>query len=360
MLVQEMHVQFDSRLQRMNSNAFDIFYPSEKDILLNYAQNKFIRNTLPPNERNRVSQGSQITTKRYDDLQTLVTKRTIPLVILEQFVLSGVLPYDFFDFITANSVLTESCKGVDLDTTINAGLHIAYLPFVDDAAVSNLYDAFRWTLEYSDATPSVILAQISDYPKFPILSANNEKFLISNFAIYETNRKTTDVKVYWEKYGEIYKPNNFIFVSNAGNLDRIVMDISGGVTEEAVFSGLTETQYANLIGNVVKKETRLIESQLIYSFLANPYQTTAADSPITELTDNRILFHHTANFAADALEVVYYRKPKLINYYLDVSCEIHEGRHDKIVDIAVEAAGAFIGNPREVKTLSNFINQSHE
>lgn len=360
MLVQEMHVQFDSRLQRMNSNAFDIFYPAEKDILLNYAQNKFIRNTLPPNERNRVKPGSQITTKRYDDLQTLVTKRTIPLVILEEFVLSGVLPYDFFDFITANSTLTDNCNGVDLSTTSAAGLSIAYVPFVDDGALSNLYSDFMWTLEYSDATPNVVLAQISDYPKFPTLSANDEKFLISNFAIYETNRKTTDVKVYWEKFGSIYKPNNFIFVSLATNLDKVFMNVKGPLTAEGTFSALTDTKYSNLVGTVVKKETRLIESALVYSFLANPYQTTAADSPITELTDNRILFHHTGNFAADALEVVYYRKPKLINYFLDVSCELHEARHDKIIDIAVEAASAFIGNPREVKTLTNFINQSHE
>ena len=336
MLVQEMHVQFDSRLQRMNSNAFDIFYPAEKDILLNYAQNKLIRITLPPNEVNRKQQGSQITTKRYDDLQTLVTKKTIPMVILEQYVLSGVLPYDFFDFITASSLLTDNCKGVDLTTKANA------------------------TLEYSDATPDLVLAQVSDYPKFPTLSANNEKFLISNFAIYETNRKATEVKVYWEKFGSIYKPNNFIFVSTSTNLDKILMNVKGALTAEGVFSDLNAEQYSALTGTMARKETRLIESQFIYSFLANPYQTTAADSPITELTDNQILFHHTANFATDSLEVVYYRKPKLINYFLDVSCELHEGRHDKIIDIAVEAASAFIGNPREVKTLTNFINQSHE
>jgi hypothetical protein len=360
MLVQEMHVQFDSRLQRMNSNAFDIFYPAEKDILLNYAQNKLIRITLPPNEVNRKQQGSQITTKRYDDLQTLVTKKTIPMVILEQYVLSGVLPYDFFDFITASSLLTDNCKGVDLTTKANANLHIAYLPFIDDVAVTDLYSDFKWTLEYSDATPDLVLAQVSDYPKFPTLSANNEKFLISNFAIYETNRKATEVKVYWEKFGSIYKPNNFIFVSTSTNLDKILMNVKGALTAEGVFSDLNAEQYSALTGTMARKETRLIESQFIYSFLANPYQTTAADSPITELTDNQILFHHTANFATDSLEVVYYRKPKLINYFLDVSCELHEGRHDKIIDIAVEAASAFIGNPREVKTLTNFINQSHE
>jgi len=359
MLVQEMHVQFDSRLQRMNSNAFDIFYPSEKDILLNYAQNKFIRITLPSNEKNRIAEGSQTTTKRYDDLQTLVTKKTIPMVILEQYVLSGVLPYDFFDFITANSLLTDNCKGVDLSTTANANLHIACLPFIDDVAVTDLYSDFKWTLEYNEI-PDLVLAQVSDYPKFPTLGANNEKFLISNFAIYETNRKSTEVKVYWEKFGSIYKPNNFIFISTNTNLEKIVMNVKGGLTAEGIFSNLNDTQYSALIGITAKKETRLIESQFVYSFLANPYQTTAADSPITELTDNRILFHHTANFATDSLEVVYYRKPKLINYFLDVSCELHEGRHDKIIDIAVEAASAFIGNPREVKTVTNFINQSHE
>tara|TARA_R110002096_G_scaffold517_4_gene3024 strand:- start:3201 stop:4277 length:1077 start_codon:yes stop_codon:yes gene_type:complete len=358
MLVQEMHVQFDSRLQRMNSNAFDIFYPAEKDILLNYAQNKFIRITLPPNENNKKVEGSQKATKRYDDLQTLITKQTNIMYVLESNVLFSVLPYDFFDFITANTNLKEDCNGVTT-TSSTANLYIAYLPFVDDVAATSLYSDFKWTLWYNDSS-SLILAQISDYPKFPTLSANDEKFLISNFAIYENNRQSTNVKVYWEKYGELYKPNNFIFVSEANNLDKIVMNVKGALTAEASFASLNYTSYSVITGTSAKKETRLIPTQHVQSFIANPFQSTGSDSPITELTNNRILLHHNANFATDNLEIVYYRKPKLINFYLDVSCEIHEARHDKIIDIAVEAASAFIGNPREVKTLTNFINQSNE
>tara|TARA_R100000655_G_scaffold2992_6_gene11249 strand:- start:9940 stop:11016 length:1077 start_codon:yes stop_codon:yes gene_type:complete len=358
MLVQEMHVQFDSRLQRMNSNAFDIFYPAEKDILLNYAQNKFIRVTLPPNENNKKVEGSQKATKRYDDLQTLVTKKSQKMYILEDNVLFSVLPYDFFDFITANTSLKENCNGVTT-TSSTANLYIAYLPFVDDVATTSLYSDFKWTLTYNDGS-SLILAQLSDYPKFPTLSANDEKFLISNFAIYENNRKSNNVKVYWEKYGDIYKPNNFIFVSSADNLNKIVMNVKGALSAETSFASLNYSYYSTITGTLAKKETRLVPTQFVQSFIANPFQSTGSDSPITELTDNRILLHHNSKFATDHIEIVYYRKPKLINYYLDVSCELHEARHDKIIDIAVEAASAFIGNPREVKTLTNFINQSNE
>ena len=359
MLVQEMHVQFDSRLQRMNSNTFDIFYPAEKDILLNYAQNKFIRITLPPNENNKKVEGSQKATKRYDDLQTLVTKQTQKTYVLENNVVFSVLPYDFFDFITANTTLFEDCNGVTTTST-TANLYIAYLPFIDDVATTDLYSDFKWTLEYNDGSTSLVLADKSLYTKFPTLSANDEKFLISNFAIYENNRQSNNVKVYWEKYGDIYKPNNFIFVSSATNLNRIVMNVKGALTSVAGFESLNYKHYSVITGTTAKKETRLVPTQFVQSFIANPFQTTDSDSPITELTNNRILLHHTAKFATDNIEIIYYRKPKLINYYLDVSCELHEARHDKIIDIAVEAASAFIGNPREVKTLTNFINQSNE
>ena len=281
------------------------------------------------------------------------------MYVLEENVLFSVLPYDFFDFITANTFLTKDCNGVTI-TSGTANLYIAYLPFIDDVATTDLYSDFKWTLWYNDSS-SLILADKSTYTKFPVLSANDEKFLISNFAIYENNRQNTAVKVYWEKFGEIYRPNNFIFVSEAANLDKIVMNVKGALTAEASFASLNYNRYTIIQGvTKVKKETRLVPTQHVQAFLANPFQTTDSDSPITELTNNRILLHHNINFATDSLEIVYYRKPKLINYFLDVSCELHEGRHDKIIDIAVEAASAFIGNPREVKTLTNFINQSHE
>tara|TARA_R110000824_G_scaffold184816_5_gene365752 strand:+ start:669 stop:1748 length:1080 start_codon:yes stop_codon:yes gene_type:complete len=359
MFWKEMHVQIDTRLQRINSEVFDVFFPMEKDILLNYAMHKFIRTTLPPNEGNRKQEGHQVTNKRYDDLQTLVTKKTVPTFILEDNVLYSILPYDFFDFITANSKLVYDCNGLDL-TKGSAGLYIAYLPFNDETSITNVYQDFKWTIEYTDATPDLILAQKSDYPKFPVMGTNDSKFLIHNFAIYETNRKETDVKVYWEKYGDIYRPNNFIFVSSRDNLDRVTMVITGALTTFASFTLQPHEQYTALVGNNLKKETRLIDSQFVTAFIANPYQTTKEDSPITELTDNRILLHHQSTFASTDIEIVYYRNPKPINSFLDVSCEIHESRHDKIVDIAVDAASAFIGNPRDVKQLTQFINKSHE
>lgn len=360
MLVQEMQVQFNTRLQRVNSFAFDIFFKEEIDILLNYAQNKFIRITLPPNEGNRKQEGSQKTVKRYDDLQTLVTKRTLGMSIFEANVVSSVLPFDYFDYITSDSNTIYSCSPLNLNQTENAGIYIAYLPFADDSGGSSLYGNFKWTINYNDLTPPLLLADRSQYPNMPILSDNDEKFIIANFAMYELNRKDTGIKVYWEKYGDIYKPNNFIFVSTSTNLDKIVMNVTGVTVHEATFSLLEVSKYINVIGLEKKTETRLIPSQLVRSFIANPYQTTAADSPIIELTDNRILLHHTQKFYAESIDIIYYRKPKPINHYLNVSCEIHESRHDKIVDIAVEAASAFIGNPRDVKTLTNFINLSNE
>ena len=355
----EMHVQIDTRLQRMNSEVFDVFFPIEKDILLNYAMSKFIRTTLAPNEGNKRQEGHQVTTKRYDDLQTLVTKKTVPMYVLEDNVQYSILPYDFFDYITANSKLIHDCNGLDL-TKVSGGLYIAYLPFIDDTSIDEVYKDFKWTLEYSDATPDLILAQRFDYPKFPVLGNNESKFLIHNFAIYELNRQETGVKVYWEKFGDIYQPNNFIFVSESINLDKIAMIDRGASTSFASFALEPHEQYTTLVGNSLKRETRLIESQFVTAFIANPYQTTKEDSPITELTDNRLLLHHKNTFASTDIEIVYYRKPKPINSFLDVSCEIHESRHDKIVDIAVDAASAFIGNPRDVKTLTQFINKSHE
>lgn len=357
MLVQEMHVQFDTKLQRMNSNAFDIFYPMEKDILLNYVQEKLIRTALSNNEGNRKREGYQATTKRYGDLETLITKRMLQMHYLETAVLFSVLPFDYHDYIVSNGLLFSDCKELVLSPKVNSGVYVSYLPFVKSAG--DIYPLFKWTLNYTDATPPLVLADISLYPNFPLLAADDEMFLIANFGIYETNRQNHPVKVYWEKYGELYAPNNFIFVSTQDNLANVTMNIQGAQTEVSTFEVLPYEHYPSNL-TVRKSNARLIESHQIENYLGNPYQTTAPDSPIVELSDDRLLLHHNKYFAANQIELVYIRKPKPISSILNVSCELHFSRHDKLVDMAVEVASAYIGNPRSVKDISMYLNHSNE
>jgi hypothetical protein len=281
----------------------------------------------------------------------------LQLHYLETAVLFSVLPFDYHDYIVSNAVLFKDCKELVLPPKVNSGVYVAYMPFAVSAGA--VYPIFKWTLNYTDATPDDILADISLYPDFPILVADDEKFLIANFGIYETNRQNFPVKVYWEKCGELYQPNNFIFVSTFSNLQNVVMNIQGIQTVTANFTQLVYEQYPNELPET-KVDCRLIESHLVGSYLGNPYQTTAPDSPIVELSNDRLILHHSKYFAANKIELVYIRTPKPISSILNVSCELHWSRHDKIVDMAVEVASAYIGNPRSVKDLAMYINRSNE
>lgn len=359
MIVHEMHIQLDLRLQRLNSDAFDIFYKEEKDLIFDYVQNLFVRRSLPSNEGNKKNEGFQNTSKRYSDIQTLVTKRTLPCYRKADNVLFCVLPFDYCDYITVRANLNTDCRNFDLGTTNVAELFIAYLPFDDSAFVGDIFNNFKWTLEYSGVIPDLVIADRADYPNFPTVNYNDEKFVISKFAIYEVNRKDVDVKVYWERYGEIYRPNNFIFITENDTVETIVMNTTGAGVVTADFSSLGFNQYS-VTGNLKTSPTRLIETQFVDDFLVNPFQTTGIDSPIIEMATNEILIHHTSKFICKTIDLHYIRKPKPICHYLNVSCELHEARHDKIVDMAYDVAAAYIGNPRDVKMLSNFINQNNE
>lgn len=357
MLIQEMHVQIEQRLQRFSSAFFDIFYPEEKDILINTAQERMIRSLLPDDMPKSRQETYQRYIKQYKDLQTFVTKVKLPMYYLEEDVQYSVLPYNIYDYISSSSSSYYNCTGLDLTNRTNTNLYIAYLTFEDDAATDNLYADFNWVISRTDNS-TVVLADKSN-TNLPNLKANDEKFLISNFAIYQTNQSQDEVKVYWERYGEIYKSNTFIFVSSSSNLTDITMNVSNGVSYTATFNPLVLETYEGLEAKVVKKANRLIENEFVAAFNDNPMQRTDYDSPIVELSTNRILLHHNSNFVTNQIELVYIRKPIPVNIFLNVSSELHESRHHKLLDIAAEIAAGYINDPRQVKALS-FINSSNE
>lgn len=73
MTIDQMHIQLQLRLQKINSNAFDNFIEEERDEYLNLAISRFVKNRFMP-ESNYMGEGFEQSQKRYDDLRTLVKK----------------------------------------------------------------------------------------------------------------------------------------------------------------------------------------------------------------------------------------------------------------------------------------------
>jgi len=127
MTIAEMHTQLNLRVQKINSNAFDIFLPEERDEYINLAITRFIKNRFLP-ESNYIGEGFEQNQKRYDDLRSLVKKDeslSVTSVVTNAgirgyFIDRGQLPADYMFLISVRCKVDYARNGVTFTTPSGA------------------------------------------------------------------------------------------------------------------------------------------------------------------------------------------------------------------------------------------------
>lgn len=347
MLVQEMHIDFDIKLQKVNSNAVDTFLPDEKDWLLNMAQYRFIRKhgvrTL-----NRRREGGEDSLTRYEDFNYLLKRVELPTIINTQdnYVYS-VLPYDFFDYRNGKTKTYYNCSGINANVLNNIN-YIAEVLFGDSSATPDKFVGFEISIVRDIATTPVYTSifKASDY-NFNFgntFVSNEEKFVLVNHVLEIVNRRS-DVSVRWENYGNIYSSGSFVFITDDSTIDAIRISFDGN-DDDILMTNNPFDSYADVSDVIVKNPSalRLVETEELFDILNHPYAKTIYDSPITTLRNGQIQVYHDDKFVLNTISIDYIKKPRLISLSLNQSCEIAESRHDVIVDIAVQLASAYTGS----------------
>lgn len=351
MLVQEMHIDFDIKYQKINTNNFDTFLPQEKDWLFNVAQNRVLRKFTNPH-LNRTRKGGEDNFNRYEVFKNLITKVNLPAYNQGQFV-SSVLPHNFYYYRGASAKVFYNCNGISKNIISNIE-YISSLPFPDDPNTTEKYlnlliqrgDNLNTTPLYTD------LYNIDDFDLNygNSFSSNEEKFVIINHIIEQINL-IDGIEVRWEYYGDLYKPNHFIFIFTGDIPDST--RISFGTPSSGnnvVMVRLVETSVNDSFADVQQSlilETiplRLIESEDLYDTLQHPFAKTNHESPVSIMSNRKIEVYTNNTFVINSIELIYIRKPKLINLSLNQNCEIAESKHEIIVDTAVQLASAYTGS----------------
>lgn len=339
-----MHIDFDIKVQKIDSNAFDFFLPEEKDWLLNRAQYRFIKQRSSE-KSNRKQEGSDKTYKRYEDLEALYTRTNIPMYIgndNEHFF--GLLPHDFFDIRNAKCNLFYNCNGINNVGTIQETDTISVLRFADDTVSTNLFNNFL--IRANSISQGVVnLFNINNYPNIVdggSFKINKQKFIIVNHVIEILNRRN-DIEVYWEHYGNRYGPSSFIIINKSDYTDFTIS--FGSYSQTSSVSSIGESKYNDNGNKLIKgRAIRFVETEDLYDILDHDFYTTTYKSPVGTFRERQIQVYHNEKFILNELQIDYIRTPRLISLSLEQSCELPSSRHDEIVDIAVQLATAYIGS----------------
>lgn len=329
----ECHIAIDQRLQQLNSNRKLVLSPEEKDMRLNEAVIQFVRNVCNKKSNSKL-EGYEDTQKRYDDIQELMRTKTLPVYINDSDTVISPTPWDYFELVNDRSILKYDCNGVSYGTAVADNTTAVVLRFpTDTVSTSTYYAAFTISLTIL-GVPTIIYSSVAQ--GLPAFKSGDSKFTIINNVLEILNTAGT-FEVYWEYYLDHYEKNSFIIIPSiavtGGSLTYT--NIPGGTVTVATTTYLYNTYPTITWGTTIKKSNELVSHEDVYDMLNNYYYAKNRHlKPLSNIQRGFIKVFHDSTFIIKEVEIDYIKIPRLINYRLNLMCEL--SNMEEIIAIAVE------------------------
>ena len=344
MTTQEIHIAIDMAIQNINSNVRTALQPEEKDFLFNAAAFRFVKARTNP-KSNPKQEGFQNTVKRYEDLDELIVRTNLPLLVYDSEQFYAQIPPDCYTIIEESglrvSLKRTDCGAKFSDYTVGTNIqnYIVY-PF----PMTNNTNYADYELKFG--TDSIF--KLSNYPYYATgLNDPELRFEIINEILHIIQQSTpSGVTVYWEQWNGEYFPNSLIFVGYSGvtlNLTQVLNTVS------TVYNNTTLVKSNYIFSNpnilpvnatkTVKSPSRLVKTAEVWNINRHPFWRTKWDSPVCTLDSNVLFVTHQERFICDSIELTYIKNPRKINLHLNITSEFSDDRVLEIVDqLAVDYA----------------------
>lgn len=336
--VKEMHIGIDVGLQKLNTEVLDSILPETKDWVLTQEMLQFINTRMTP-KTNVKQEGFQETTKRYDDLEELITEITLPVYkkgsdARFQF---SILPFDYFHHIEDESNLSWDCR--DISAQLTEGIvnkYISIMPFNDGS--SNLYADFQVDLNTGSGID--VLLDIANFPSLASgLNSDAERFVIIDLVLQEINQ-IDGIEVRYENYNGRYYKDTFIFITDNPNYINVVMKTD--TNDLVTFNPIEFVAYTHNLSKTKEEPNRLTKAEDLKRLMKYSFGSTKADSPLSAISRGFLEVARNESFILNSIRLKYIRRPRKISLSLNQSCELHRNVHDELVDKTVERLSAFV------------------
>lgn len=325
MTVREMHIDLDQSTQLVAANRSRKWYPEEKDWVLNKIQERFIRSKLRPkkDQSGNITGGFELDQAGIDDIRTLLVNNFVlrPYIVDDERY-KCFLPSNYAYLIGDGSRTSLLCGGTPVKD--NDTLFITTLRQTRSAKGSSpFYETLAVQL------PDLLLTIPGDLPYGNAYAGYSEvediSFLVP-WLIWKSGW-------YWEKFGNLYKPSNYIQVQKTAPVTTPSVTADGTPSTDYATSTMA-LEYHTGTGKLVNN--RLCSTDTIRNLRQAAFFGTAHYSPITELEDNLLWIYRDSSYTVSNAEISYVRKPQPISLSLASDCELPEGVHRLICDLAAE------------------------
>jgi hypothetical protein len=341
MTTAEVHIDFQQKLQKVSSYVFNDYSPQEIDWVINEHQFKLLR-TMLTRSSNRKQEGFEDTQIRVDLFEALKEVKTLTAFHAsneEQYV---ILPPDYFQLINEVSNLQYNCLGLVKSPTA----YTLYTLVFKFPVITTLAHYASLKIYYTVNGVDTLVYNAANYSTmYSSFGSLEEKFYAITH-IFETLNKRSDVEVYWERYGDSYTSDSFVFVTKNPLITSVTFNING-VPIGDDFSGAAKTITTSLSAKQYKsRDNRLVKSEKVYRYLRNPHNTTSHESPLETMRKGQLRLYTNSFFYLDSLTIEYLRRPLYMNSRTGQTIELGSTLGLKqeitrqIVDAAVQTTAA--------------------
>lgn len=368
MLVKEMHIEFGLGLQKLNALSRRKFYGEEIDVLLNRAVEQFTRDSIRMEEDEHGFESREIDVDR---IRPLITKVQLPAEFQEattdyrEYLVH--LPSDYAYLVGDNWYQAENCSSKLTTTAVPR--YYYRIPVIGTAtltppyyAIANLKiatDAYvNLVTDTQQGTGADIYTGYASKEKFPVVRLMQEVFSQKKRnAAFSAGATLAGGNIihglYYERYGTLNFPGEFIVVTSATGTNHIVLDGVDTSIASSVSIPYNQQSSTDTYGIVT---SRLVRSSKVDNILHTKYYMPLEDSPVSVIESNLVrLFSHT-NRIVNRSSITYIRQPQKIDLLLQRNCELAPEFHRKVVDLAIDYAAGHI----EAQVLKQITNDEKQ
>ena len=339
MTIQEMHIDFNIQVQRLNSNSLRTYESEEIDMNLNWAIRHFIKNrtNVIVNPQRR---GFEVDEKRLQDMQELVVPVNLECFrdTFDTERMYAYLPDNHFLTVGKRGLVWYDCKNPVIDKLISDVSNYKVIKF----NITTVVDWTNFIIEEAPAFTNTIF-DINNYTDYiDVTDVDLFEFL----EVLRKRMKEQKITVYWENYGVEHEKNTlfFIYPSSAGITG---LRFTTGVAPVITTITPTDTPYSiwSQTDNVPtndKPEIEVVRNDEIDNLRKSPFGKTKWSYPIATVSDNLFYVYVNDDFYIERLLLTYIRKPMIVNYKLNHHCDLNENFHDEIVNVAARRVASIV------------------
>ena len=325
MTIQELHDRIDEGLNNLNSRLYGNILSAQKDLYLNIAQERFIKQRYGSNS-NRKLNGFEMSQKRIDDLRNLVTSNEgTCYTTTETNRLRYSFPSDYMFLVNQRSkVRYKACYPALTKTSTVTAEYVWYIPLYTDAVDYTSFDIITdpGAISIMNAT---FLALTSSYP-----SGSEDTFA----QLIIDNVTNGSYLIYYETYKTFYKKGYLIVKWNGIGIPASTDDLK--VSETIYTDEGYSTTVITAAGTLSEyRPNRWGQQDDVFQMQNDPFNKTYAKQPLTVINSNFIDVFVDSTFTVESILLYYIRKPLNVSLTLQQGIELAEHTHQEIVDIAV-------------------------